>query len=67
MLPRAQRRRADSALRVAAEYLRAHRDFESMDRFTFLQRYSVPASHAVAALRVARGVSPAPGIRLWRD
>jgi cytochrome c peroxidase len=63
----AQRRRADSALRLAAEYLRDHRDFESMDRFIFLERYSLPASHAVAALRVARGASAAPGVRLWRD
>ena len=39
-----------------------------MDRFTFLARYSLPASHAVAALRAARGVARrAPRIHLWRE
>ena len=62
------RRRADGALRAAAEYLRAHAAFERMDRLTFLARYSLPASHALTALREARRVGErAPGSRLWRD
>jgi cytochrome c peroxidase len=63
----AARRRADSSLRLAASYLRRHRDFERMDRFAFLARYSLPASHAVAALRAARGVANTRGIHLWRE
>jgi cytochrome c peroxidase len=62
-----RRRRADSALRLAAGYLRRHPMFERMDRFTFLARYSLPASHAVAGLRAARGVANTRGIHLWRE
>jgi cytochrome c peroxidase len=61
------RRRADSALRLAAGYLRQHPVFEQLDRFTFLARYSLPASHALAALRAARGVANTPGTHLWRE
>jgi cytochrome c peroxidase len=61
------RRTADSTLREAADYLRRHAAFERMDRLTFLARYSVPASHAVAALRSARSVARVPTRRLWRD
>jgi cytochrome c peroxidase len=62
-----RRRQADSALRLAAGYLRQHPVFERMDRFTFVARYSLPASHAVAALRAARGVANTRGIHLWRE
>ena len=61
------RQRADSALRLAAGYLREHPVFEQMDRFMFLARYSLPASHAVAALRAARGIANTRGIHLWRE
>lgn len=61
------RRQADSALRLAAGYLRDHPVFEQLDRLTFLARYSVPASHAVAALRAARGVANTRGVHLWRE
>jgi cytochrome c peroxidase len=60
------RRRVDSTLREAAGYLRRHPAFETMDRLTFLTHYSLPASHALAALRSARSIPPAPGTRLWR-
>ncbi len=57
---------ADSTLALAADYLRRHASFERMDRLTFLARYSLPASHALAALRAARGVPPARRLTLWR-
>ena len=38
------------ALRDAADYLRTHATFETMDRFAFVTRYSIPASHAPAPL-----------------
>jgi cytochrome c peroxidase len=60
-------RLADSALAAAASYLRRHSTFERMDRFSFIARYSVPASHAVAALRAARSVPSEPLPRhVWR-
>jgi cytochrome c peroxidase len=59
--------RADEALRAAGDYLRQHATFETMDRLTFLSRYSVPASHAVDALRVARGVARTPVYGLWKE
>lgn len=61
------RRRADSALREAADYLRRHSAFEEMDRFTFVTHYSLPASHAVDALRSAHSTAYARATRLWRD
>jgi cytochrome c peroxidase len=63
----AGRRHADSTLRAAGDYLRFHRTFERMDRFTFVARYSIPASHAIAALRVARGILPPRVGHLWRE
>jgi cytochrome c peroxidase len=60
------RKKAHLALRVAADYLRAHADFETMDRLTFVARYSVTASHAVADLRAALGVPFPPVRHLWR-
>ena len=62
-----RRRRADSTLDAAAAYLRQHSNFEQMDRFVFLSRYSLPASHALAALRAARPIAPARRPALWRD
>jgi cytochrome c peroxidase len=64
------RRRAAQVLLDAAAYLRDHATFERMDRLTFVARYSVPASHALAALRAARGLArarPVPLAHLWRD
>ena len=62
----AEFRGADSALREAARYLRRHATFERMDRLTFLARYSVPASHALASLRSARSIVGPPRVHLWR-
>jgi cytochrome c peroxidase len=63
------RHRAAQALLDAAGYLRDHATFESMDRLTFVARYSVPASHALAELRAARGLVGLPPVQfhLWRD
>ncbi len=62
------RRRLDRSLHDAADYLRAHPTFESMDRLTFVARYSTPASHALADLRSARSVPSSPSRpHLWRD
>jgi cytochrome c peroxidase len=63
----AARRQAEDALREAADYLRAHATFETMDRFTFVTRYSIPASHALAALRRARSAEPMPRLYAWRQ
>ena len=63
----AARRQTDSTLRAAAGYLRQHSAFEQLDRFTFVASYSVPASHALAALRAARAVVRRPARRPWRD
>ncbi|HZS62185.1 MAG TPA: cytochrome c peroxidase [Gemmatimonadaceae bacterium] len=60
------RQRADSALREAAAYLRHHPTFEQMDRFAFVSRYSVPASHALAALRATQPASQETRPALWR-
>ena len=60
------RRRADSALAEAAEYLRRNPAFEQMDRFTFVKRYSVPASHAVRALQADRAPNDRSPLQLWR-
>lgn len=60
------RERADSTLREAAAYLRHHSVFEQMDRFTFVSRYSIPASHALAALRATEPPSPDVNLRIWR-
>ncbi|HWZ58198.1 MAG TPA: cytochrome c peroxidase [Gemmatimonadaceae bacterium] len=62
-----RRQRADRALRDAAGYLRHHATFERMDRLTFVARYSLPASHALADLRVARAIPHTPAGHLWRD
>jgi cytochrome c peroxidase len=61
------RRRVEDALRDAADYLRAHPTFETMDRFTFVTRYSIPASHALAALRESRSADPMPRRFAWRQ
>jgi cytochrome c peroxidase len=63
------RQKADAALKEAAGYLSGNPSFERMDRLTFIARYSVPASHAWAALRSARSIplSVARAPRLWRD
>jgi cytochrome c peroxidase len=55
------------ALRDAADYLRTHATFETMDRFAFVTRYSIPASHALATLRSARAADPMPHLRPWRQ
>jgi len=60
-------RHADSSLGAAADYLRRHARFEQMDRLTFLARYSLPASHALAALRSARGIALTGRTALWRE
>jgi cytochrome c peroxidase len=60
------RRRADSTLREAAAYLRHHSVFEQMDRFTFVSRYSIPASHALASLQPAEPPSQEVPFKIWR-
>jgi cytochrome c peroxidase len=61
------RQRADSALREAATYLRRHSTFEQMDRFAFVSRYSMPASHALAALQSTQPAARQSKLQLWRN
>jgi cytochrome c peroxidase len=61
------RKQAESALRAAAAYLRQHPTFDAMDRYTFVARYSVPASHAVADLGSALDARHPPVVHPWRD
>lgn len=57
---------ADSALTSAAAYLRAHPDFQRLDRLTFIVAYLSPAARAVQTARAALP-EPLPGLRrLWR-
>lgn len=61
---------ADSTLQAAALYLRQNAAFESMDRFTFVTRYAIPAAHALADLRAAQSIPPSSGRlapSIWRD
>jgi cytochrome c peroxidase len=58
-------RRLDARLDSAVAYLRAHPDFERLDRLAFLARYAIPAAHAVADAQRALGVAPPPQPRAW--
>jgi len=56
----------DRALTSAVSYLRAHPDFERMNRLEFLAGYAAPAARAIMA---ARSSMPTPGKRrqrVWR-
>ncbi len=58
---------ADSTLATAASYLRAHSNFERIDRLTFVTAYARPAGVAIAA---ARASVPEPRLPLrnpWRQ
>lgn len=60
-----------ASLQAAAQYLREHPDFESFDRFTFVQAYANPAFEALASAaadaRRRSGVAPLPHRRTWPD
>ena len=56
----------DSALARAAGYLRAHPDFDSLDRLAFIVGYANPASRAVATVRNHLPDARPPLRRLWR-
>lgn len=54
----------ERALGFAAAYLRAHADFDSFDRFTFIRAYANPAFDSLARWRPAQ---PAGLRRTWPD
>lgn len=62
----AERADVDSAWKRAAEYLRAHPDFDSFDRLTFIAFYAEPAGRAIAALGRVASVTPVQILRAWR-
>lgn len=57
----------DSTLARAAAYLRAHPDFATLDRLTFIVGYANPAAEAVQAARRAIGPTEQPIQPLWRS
>ena len=63
---RPERSALDSALATAAGYLRAHPDFESSDRLTFIAEYAEPAGRALDALRRASHTTAVLMPRAWR-
>ncbi len=63
---RSERTALDSALATAAAYLRAHSDFESSDRLTFIADYAEPAGRALDALRRASRTASVLMPRAWR-
>jgi cytochrome c peroxidase len=65
--PSPERAALDSLLAGAAAYLRAHPDFESLDRLEFITRFEEPASRLIALARRAAGDSVAHLRRLWRQ
>lgn len=66
--PQLKRERAgiDLTLAAAAQYLRAHSDFESSDRLTFLAEYAEPAARAIDLLRRASRTPAMIMPRAWR-
>ncbi len=63
---KSQRAALDSTLAAAAGYLRAHADFETSDRLTFIAEYAEPAAHALDNLRRASGTKAVLMPRAWR-
>jgi len=61
-----ERASLDTALSEAAEYLRAHPDFESFNRLAFISTYAERAAIALDSLRRASGVTFARVPRGWR-
>lgn len=61
-----QRRTFDATWRRAAAYLRAHPDFDTFDRLTFVAYYMRPAAIALDELRKAAGAVPVQIPRGWR-
>ena len=61
-----QRKAVDSSLARAADYLRAHTDFETFNRLAYITGYGEPAADAVDALRRAAHVTPVRIQRAWR-
>jgi len=57
----------DSTLAQAAAYLRAHPDFTTLDRLTFIVGYANPAAEAVQAARQALAPAEPPIPPLWRS
>jgi len=57
----------DSTLAAAAAYLRAHPDFTTLDRLTFIVGYANPAAEAVQAARRALAPADRPFPALWRS
>jgi cytochrome c peroxidase len=56
----------DSVLAGGASYLRAHANFESLDRLEFILRYEAPAARLIAVARLESGDSVPHLRRLWR-
>ncbi|HEV8410281.1 MAG TPA: cytochrome c peroxidase [Gemmatimonadaceae bacterium] len=61
------RRAVDSTFARAEQYLRAHPDFDSFDRLTFIAEYAAPAAKALDDIRVAIATTPIRMPRGWRS
>ena len=55
-----------ATLRSAGEYLRAHPDFETLDRLSFITRFANPAARAIAAARAPLLPRAARPRSVWR-
>lgn len=58
-------RRLEARLDSAVAYLRAHPDFERLDRLEFIARHATPAAHALADVQRVLGVPSPERPRAW--
>ncbi|CAN5922227.1 cytochrome c peroxidase [soil metagenome] len=61
-----ERSAVDSTLALAADYMRAHGDFEYFNRLAYIAAYGDPAFRAIDALRRTANVVPVRIQRAWR-